>query len=60
MLKQTVQLFVKALIIGVLVNLVLIYVTGMALPTDPTAPTPYETQPLKQTIVNPELNFPGQ
>ena len=60
MLKQTIQLFVKALIIGILVNLTLLYVAGMPLSANQTAVPRQETQTLKQTTANPEPSFPDQ
>jgi len=60
MLKSTVQLFIKAFIIGVLVNIGLHYVAGKPLQADQTPLHHYEYQLLKQAPATSDLNFPDQ
>jgi hypothetical protein len=59
MLKPTIQLFIKALIIGVLVNLSLQHVASTPLQADEKPALHYE-QLLKQTPTDPNLHFSDQ
>ena len=59
MLKSTIQLFIKALIIGVLVNLSLQHVAGTPLQAD-EKPGPHYEQMLEQAPANPDLYFLDQ
>jgi hypothetical protein len=50
MLKPTIQLFIKAFIIGVLINMSLQQVASAPLPPDEDTTLHHQQQPLKQEI----------
>ena len=60
MLKQTIHLFIKALIIGVLTNMSLQQVAGATLQADENAVQYQNQQLLKQVPASSELYFSDQ
>ncbi|MBN1993868.1 MAG: hypothetical protein JW953_14305 [Anaerolineae bacterium] len=59
-LKSTIQLFIKAFIIGVLVNLSLQHVAGQSLQADESPGTTYRQEILKQAPGHSKLQFSDQ
>jgi hypothetical protein len=60
MLKQTIHLFIKALIIGVLLNMSLQQVAGAPLQSDEKQALHHEQQPLKKVPASLDLYFLDQ
>jgi hypothetical protein len=60
MLKQTIHLFVKALIIGILVNMSLQQIAGASSQPDEKQALHYEQQSLKKVPVSSDLYFSDQ
>jgi hypothetical protein len=60
MLKQTIQLFIKALVIGVLINMSLQQVAGASLKTDESTGRYQNQQLLKQIPASSDLYFSDQ
>ena len=59
-LKPTIQLFIKAFIIGVLVNLSLQYVAATPLPANDISPSQVEQHSLQQVPASADMQFPDQ
>jgi hypothetical protein len=60
MLKQTIHLFIKALVIGVLINTSLQQVAGAPLQPDEKQALHHEQQSLKKVPVSSDLYFSDQ
>lgn len=58
MLKLTIQLFLKALVIGIVVNLALLYATEPPASVDEDTTSQYKNQSLEQSSTDP--NSPGE
>ena len=54
MLKLTIQLFLKALVIGIVVNLALLYAAEPPTPPDEGTTSQFENQSLEQSSTSPD------
>jgi hypothetical protein len=57
MLKLTIQLFIKALVIGAVVNVILLYAANMPIAADEGTNPPAKYQSLEQSSTGPANSF---